>query len=403
MIASTFTDSLIGVSNFCASTPESPANVAIFNSEGMLGVVMTDEIRNLLTLLEKIAVDNNLIKLKAIQHNGLYSTKLSDLKHLYSGENLYAGANYYQTVKTNGLGELVRFYHECWSHANEEQMVAIVKHQMFKSLPSALTVKAIHKYFPTCVPCVKGNLVAGPFPSEPVDREVKVGEEWSIDIKYWTEKSYSGGNMSCTATDSASRFMHGFWITGKKKVLDKLKAIRNMVVRKGLVLKTFRVDNEFVTADIVAWCARPEININLKPCVPYCHDTTSIVEKDHQSLQNRVVTALAQPHLSSKYVAYAYYDVLDKLNMMPHSLAGDTSSQIMWDGSKIDLKDQPILPFRCLVMSRIPVELQKALGGRSTETVNVGRAKGYKITLFGTVNIFNCSYITYLQRLILTT
>ncbi len=42
MIAPTFTDSLIGVSNFCASTPESPANVAIFTSEGMLGVVMTD-------------------------------------------------------------------------------------------------------------------------------------------------------------------------------------------------------------------------------------------------------------------------------------------------------------------------------------------------------------------------
>jgi hypothetical protein len=385
MIAPTFTDNLIGVSNFCASTAESPANVAIFDSEGMLGVVMTDEIRNLLILLEKCAVDNNLIKLKAIQHNGLYSTTVSDLKHIYSGDTLHANANYYQTVKTNGPGELVRFYHECWSHANEQQMVAIVKHQMFTSIPPELTVKAIHKYFPTCVPCVKGNLVARPFPSEPVDREVLVGEEWVIDIKMWTEKSFSGGNMSCTATDAKSRFMHGFWITGKKKVLDKMKEIRSMVVRKGLVLKTFRVDNEFVTTDIEAWCARPEIDIHLKPCVPYCHDTTSIVEKDHQSLQNRVVTALDQEHLSSKYVAYAYYDVLDKLNMMPHSLNGDTSSQIMWDGSKIDLKNQPILPFGCLVMSRIPLELQTALGGRSVVTFNVGRAKGYK----GGVQLFN--------------
>jgi hypothetical protein len=236
-------------------------------------------------------------------------------------------------------------------------MVAIVKHEMFTSLPPELTVKAIHKYFPTCVPCVKGNLVARPFPSEPVNRELTVGEEWVIDIKMWKEKSFNGGSMSCTATDAKSRFMHGFWITGQKKVLEKMKHIRGMVVRKGLVLKTFRVDNEFVTKDIEAWCARPEIDIRLKPCVLYCHDTTSIVEKDHQSLQNRVVTALAQDHLSSKYVAYAYLDVLDKLNMMSHSLDGNTSSQIVWDGSKIDLKNQPILPFGCLVMSRIPLEL----------------------------------------------
>jgi hypothetical protein len=50
----------------------------------------------------------------------------------------------------------------------------------------------------------------------------------------------------------------------------------------------------------------------------------------------------------------------------------------MWDGSTIDLKNQPILPFGCLVMSRIPLELQTALGGRSVVIFNVGRAKGYK-------------------------
>ena len=377
LIAPTFTNSLIGVSPFCAPTATSLPNVAIFSPDGMIGVAITAEIRALLDLIESVALRDNLIKLQATQHNGLYSTHIDSLKHLY------AGANYYQTAKLNGLGELVQYFHESWGHANEQQMVLIVQHEMFTSLPKELTVNAIHKYFPACSSCVKGNLSVRPSPSNPVERELKTGQEISIDIKHWTQKSFSGDSLSLTATDTHSRFMLGWWLSSKKHLLAKFKELCSIVRGKGYKLECVRVDNAFVTEEIIAWCR--DADIEIKPCIPYKHDTTSIVERDHRNLQDGVVTALDQPHLNDKYVAYAYFDVMDKQNMMPSSRNPTTTPQIMWDGHKIDLKDSPILTFGCAVRGHIPLPLQTTKTGRSFDAVYVGRANGYR----GGIKLYN--------------
>ena len=120
-------------------------------------------------------------------------------------------------------------------------MVLIVQHQMFTSLPKELTVTAIHKYFPACSSCVKGNLSVRPSPSNPVERELKTGQEISIDIKHWTQKSFSGDSLSLTATDTNSRFMLGWWLSSKQKMLAKFKELRSIVVARGLNLSVLEL------------------------------------------------------------------------------------------------------------------------------------------------------------------
>ena len=384
-IPTDFPVSLIGVHPFCSATSTSLPNVAIFTAEEMVGISLTPEIRIMLDKVEQIALRDNLIKLKVLQQNGLYLTTIPALKHTY------AGASYYQTVKTNNVKEVVQFFHESWAHANEQQMTWIVQNEIFTSIPLALTVAAIHKHFPTCVSCVKGNLSVRPLVSNPIDRVVAIGEELAIDIKHWKNadggpcKSFSGSNLSLTATDYKSKYMFGFWLQNKQKLLGKFKELRLKVQAKGRELLCIRVDNAFVTKEIIAWCLEVTPKITIKPCIPYEHGPTAIVERDHRNLQDGVVAALDQPHLGKEYIAYAYFDTLDKHNMMPSRLNPTTSPQILWDGHKIDLKESPILPFGCVVLGHIPLPLQTALSGRAFEAICVGRADGYR----GGVKLYN--------------
>jgi hypothetical protein len=142
--------------------------------------------------------------------------------------------------------------HECWAHANMQQMIWIVEHEIFTSVPTNLTTQAIRKYFPSCVSCVKGNLSVRPFPSDPTARPVRAGDELVIDIKHWfnsaghAEKFFSGSNLSLTVTDR-TKFMWPNWINNKQHLLRKLKEVRLEVIRKGREVKVIRVDGAFVT------------------------------------------------------------------------------------------------------------------------------------------------------------
>jgi hypothetical protein len=111
-------------------------------------------------------------------------------------------------------------------------------------------------------------------------------------------------------------------------------------------LKVIRIDNEFHTEEIKCWCQLDSIQISLLPCIPYKHNTTSHVERRHQVIQDRVVTALNKPHLSDKFVAFAYFDVISNLNFMPSLLSPESTPHNEWfKGAKLDLQETPIFPF----------------------------------------------------------
>ena len=234
-------------------------------------------------------------------------------------------------------------------------------------------------------------MAAAPQISMPVDRELAIGEEFQVDVKEWQgehkkpNKSFSGSNLSLTCVDAKSKFMYGNWIPNKTEetFLKIFKSLRHKVLNKGRVLKTIRVDNAFVTKAILDWGEKA--NITFLPCIPYEHRETSTVERDHRNLGDGVVKALDQPHLTPKYIAFAYYHCVDTQNMLPSLLSPATTPQLLWDNKKIDLRETPILPFGCVVKAHIPLNLQTVISGRCFDGIVVGRAAGHR----GGLLIFN--------------
>ena len=89
-----------------------------------------------------------------------------DLVLLRGRSDFQAHVLSYFTVKLNRFGELVRFWHETWSHASMTERVRIVEHSIFDNIPPELTVARIRKYFSrACVGCLHATLSQKPLPA----------------------------------------------------------------------------------------------------------------------------------------------------------------------------------------------------------------------------------------------
>ena len=119
------------------------------------------------------------------QSNFKTLTNTNDNAPLLPPTDKLAGASYYTNVPSasvDSIKELVRFFHETWNHASMELMISIVKHKLIINIPETLTEKAIRKHFRNCNACPVGNLQQRPALSLPAERELKIGQEWEIDL-----------------------------------------------------------------------------------------------------------------------------------------------------------------------------------------------------------------------------
>ena len=83
---------------------------------------------------------------------------------------------------------MVRYFHEAWNHLSQESMIKIIKNKLIENLPACLTEKLVNKYFPQCEACPHGNLSKRPIIARPIERNIKIGEEWQLDLKgQWTD------------------------------------------------------------------------------------------------------------------------------------------------------------------------------------------------------------------------
>ena len=401
-VVNSFDNMLLGVSEFCKPQTNTPAKIVIFSPDSAVGILVTPKINSILNNLLALAQSDNLVKLEATQKNGIYITDVESLKSLHintkvqSLKHLFAGASTYLTTEFKTIAEKVLFFHHAFGHANKESMCFIVKNQLISNLPSDLTVKTINKWFPICSSCSKGNMAAAPLHSNPIDRDIKKGEEIEIDIKVWQHNikkdkphsigrrrdkpvaSFSGATKTLTAIDKKTKYLFGFSLHATDKLLKYIIQIRNRILQKGRVLETIRIDNQFVTQEIRDYCNKPEINITIKACIPYEHLETVNIERRHRTIQDGVVKDLDKDHLDDRYCAMAYNNQLDVLNMMPDPDNPSTSAEIEWEGKALDLLDTPILPFGTIVQAHIPLVLQTPLSGRSFEAIAVGMAKNHR-------------------------
>lgn len=417
--------------------------LVLFDDKSMFSVERTPLINKVYKLLQCLAFGLKLVNVTANLSNGLYSTSIQALRNLKTmaspvpplypitvdaitasnlafcssreilvtpapapdfqtwvsgvplpgGERIAYDARY-KTVHLRTLAEMVEFFHNAWNHASLEKMVQIVVNKLFDNIPSQLTAAVIRKHFQPCWACAHGNLSRAPLDSDPMTRVIDKGEEIELDIKHWTNPdgsiAYTFGKCrySVTAYDLATGYLLPGIMKNRKQLDRHVRRLYNEIKQRGRTLKCIRVDDEFVTTRVRDFCSDQTPPIEIKPCIPYEHGQLGLIERSHRTIQDSVVKALDlqhKTHLSNAYWGFAYFDCIDKLNLLPAVSDSSTSAYIRWhDGKRIDLLKTPMMSFGTIVMAHEPLDLQTVLGGRSFETYYVGRAEGYKggLTLF---------------------
>jgi hypothetical protein len=297
----------------------------------------------------------------------------------------FAGASYFTNVPSVSVSngkELVRYFHEAWDHCSKEQMCLIVKHKLIGNIPECLTVKLINKYFPQCNDCPYGNLTKRPYDHIPDDRVLEMGDEFEIDIKGpVTDEngkpclSFSGQKYFLTCKDIKSRKRFGFLLRNKGYLLRYIKHLVVLVKQQKRKIKVLRIDDDFLTKDIRHYLARE--NITPRPCIPHEHETLGHSERDNRTISEIMMKLLLhKPHLSMKYWAMCYHDVISKMDLMPHPLDPTTTPYEMWYGEKLNMLHNPSIPFGSIVKAHVPLDSQSGFSGRSIDTIYIGMAHG---------------------------
>ena len=126
-----FVDSLLSVSQMT----ELKNSCFIFFKDVAYEISLTSSIINLLTQIHTLAVNENLILCTApLTTDKLYAVDTNNKNTIPS----FAASTYYQTAKFDNVHDLVKYFHETWSHASLDLMVNI-----FTNLPTSLTKTAI--------------------------------------------------------------------------------------------------------------------------------------------------------------------------------------------------------------------------------------------------------------------
>ena len=375
----TFVDSLVSVSQTTSLTD----SCFIFLKDVAYNICLNPSIINLLSQIHTLAVSHNLILCTA----NLTKDKLYAVNNTQSNDNIpmFAASTYYQTAKFDNVPDVIKYFHETWSHASLDLMIHIIKNNIFTNLPPSLTETAIRKYFPICPSCSAGNMNRKPYPSESViQRDLHPGEELIMDIKIIadhkhniTKRSFNNNLSALTIIDNSTNYKWGFPLQNhgtSNTIIEKLTIVHREILSHGRILKIIRADAQFLTHEIQTWCNNCTPQVQLLPCIPHEHQQIGKVERFNQTWENTVIKLLSnKPHLSNKYWALAYNDIIMKSNLLP-MLTTTTTPYKLWTNSTdpINLDMIPMLPFGTIVMAHVPVHLQSTLHPKSIRMVAVG-------------------------------
>ena len=243
-----FVDSLISVSQ----VTKLHNSCVIFLQDVAFNICLTPSIINLLNQIKSIAVADKLLLCKAtLTADNLYAV---DKQNTYNTSSpLVANSTYYQTAQSDTIAEVVRYFHESWSH--------IFKHTVFTNIPPTLTEKAIRKYFPICSACAAGNMTRKSYESESIlQRDLLPGEAFTMDIKIIADnknnaskKTFNNNLSALTIIDNSTNYKWGFPLPNhgtSATIIEKLIIVHKEILSLLRVLKYIRADDQFVTSEI---------------------------------------------------------------------------------------------------------------------------------------------------------
>ena len=278
----------------------------------------------------------------------------------------------------------MRYFHESLNHASEELMIRVVEHKLIEDLPDVLTTKLIHKHFPVCDACPHSNLARRPIFSNPIDRQIEVGEEWELDIKGAITDNkgkvcptFSGNKYWLICRCIRSRMRFGFLLPNHGYLLRYIKQLVLLCKHKHRTIKTILIDDEFYTDEINEYFLNN--HITRRACIPHEHATLPNIERDNRTVMEAIIKALqTKSHLEFKYWGMAFHDVLSKMNIFSTTDNPSESPFFLWYGFKYNLIDNPCIPFGSVVMAHLPLKDQTALSGRCIRTYYIGIAPDHK-------------------------
>ena len=115
-----FVDSLVSISQITKSRN----SCVIFLKDSALNICLNDSIISLLNKINSVAVDNNLILSTAsLTRDNLYAMDNPVIQNKFIP--LIANATYYQTAQFDTVADVVRYFHETWSHCSLDSMLHI--------------------------------------------------------------------------------------------------------------------------------------------------------------------------------------------------------------------------------------------------------------------------------------
>ena len=283
----------------------------------------------------------------------------------------------YYTVRFGPNSDLVRFWHEALGHPSKTSMKSDVRHGIYEGIPPALSEACIEKYFnDDCEACIKATMSQHSSPQVASPPDFSKGEICSLDIGHWTEKDFAGNTYSIHAKDLKSDKSFGYLLSGLTYLEDYLHLIHCEYLGLKKILAVFRLDKQFYTAAVVAYCIQHHIALQLP--APYEHasngDAEALVKHDKETV-NKLLEANS---LESSYWGLAFLHTLFLRCIRASKSFPTASRNERWGLVKHDLSRSPLLPFGADVLAHRPLQLQTTLSRRAFRCKYVGQAIGIK-------------------------
>ena len=226
-----FVDSLLSVSQ----VTKLRNSCFIFLKDVAINVCLNPSIVNLLNQIHTLAVEQNLVLCTAnLTSDNLYSVNTKNTPT----SKLMANATYYNTAQLDTVADVVRYFHESWSHCSMDLMIHIIKNNVFTNIPSILTEKAIRKYFPICPSCSAGNMTRKSYATESIlQRDLLPGEELIMDIKIIADNknnvSKKSFNNALIIIDNATNYKWGLPLQNhgtSSTIIEKLNIVHKEII-----------------------------------------------------------------------------------------------------------------------------------------------------------------------------
>ncbi len=234
-----------------------------------------------------------------------------------------------------------------------------------------------------CPNCLKGRMKAFPESSSDIDKEYKIGELVSVDVKGPMPcRSAHGNTQFWPLLDRASNNLYVGFGRHKSDFLVVLEQFIDYSLRCGKDLKVMQADSESIFMDKRVFELAAKYKFLTRYSAPNIHAQNGHVERVIQTLLDKVRIVMLEMNVPNKYWDYCVSATAYVMNRSPCTSNPDNKTPFeMWSGRKPDVSH--LRPFYSQGVSHVT----------KTERKHVLSPKGEEVRLLGYSECHKGTYI----------